>query len=221
LSLDLAGAEPRRVQVERNARRTAPVPALTGRRIGEARDLGYLRLRNLGDERLLDEIDRVLSPVTDLRALILDLREASPGPRATTLAILSRFAAREAPWQIREGRDGKRDADRITPARRRAFNGPIVVLVDRWTAGEAEALAAGLVAVASARLVGTPMAGMRGELQVLRLPHSGIEVRFPAEKVFTPDGTPREAVRPAVEVDPTAPSGGPGDPILYQALKLF
>jgi hypothetical protein len=35
------------------------------------------------------------------------------------------------------------------------------------------------------------------------------------------DGTPREALRPSVEVDLAAPSGGPGDPILYQALKLL
>jgi carboxyl-terminal processing protease len=220
LSLELGGAQPRQVQVERSARPPTPAPALTGRRIGEARDLGYLRLRNLADERLLDEIDRVLAPVTDLRALILDLREAIPGPRSVTLALLARFATREGPWQIREGPDGKRDADRIAPAPRRSFNGPIVVLVDLWTAGEAEALAAGLVAVASARLVGTPMAGLRGEIHTVRLPHSGIEVRFPGEKVFTPDGTPRESLRPAIEIDPAAPSGGPGDPILYQAMKL-
>jgi hypothetical protein len=46
-------------------------------------------------------------------------------------------------------------------------------------------------------------------------------VSFPAEKTFLPDGTPREALRPQLPVDLAAPSGGPGDPILYQALKLF
>ena len=35
------------------------------------------------------------------------------------------------------------------------------------------------------------------------------------------DGTPRESLRPAIEIDLAAPVGGPGDPILYQALKLF
>jgi hypothetical protein len=93
--------------------------------------------------------------------------------------------------------------------------------VDRWTAGDGEALAAGLAAVAGARLVGTRMAGMRGELREVRLPHSGIAVRFPAERLLHVDGTPREALRPAIEVDLAAPAGGPGDPILYQALKLF
>jgi carboxyl-terminal processing protease len=97
----------------------------------------------------------------------------------------------------------------------------MVVLVDRWTAGEGEALAAGLQSVAKARLVGTRMAGLRGELREVVLPHSGITVRFPAERTFTPDGTPREQVKPDVEIDLASPSGGPGDPILYQALKLL
>jgi len=65
------------------------------------------------------------------------------------------------------------------------------------------------------------MARLRGELHEVRLGHSGIVVRFPGEKVLHVDGTPREMLQPAVAIDPSAPSGGPGDPILYQALKLF
>jgi carboxyl-terminal processing protease len=97
----------------------------------------------------------------------------------------------------------------------------MVVLVDRWTAGEGEALAAGLQAAAGARLVGTRMAGLRGELREVTLPHSRIVVHFPARKTFHVDATPREQLRPEFEVDLAAPSGGPGDPILYQALKLL
>jgi carboxyl-terminal processing protease len=96
-----------------------------------------------------------------------------------------------------------------------------VVLVDRWTAAEGESLAVGLEAAAGATLVGTPMAGLRGDARELRLPASGIALRFPATRVLHPDGTPRESVRPAVAVDIVSPSGGPGDPILYQALKLL
>ena len=103
--MDLAGAEPRRVEVERNGRHPANAPAANGRRIGEARDIGYLRLRNLADPQLGAQLDGALAELRDTRALIIDLREATPGPRATTLAMLARFAVREAPWQIREGRD--------------------------------------------------------------------------------------------------------------------
>ena len=65
------------------------------------------------------------------------------------------------------------------------------------------------------------MAGLRGILQEVRLPNSAIAVRFPAERALHADGTPRESIRPAISVDLAAPQGGPGDPILYQALKLL
>jgi hypothetical protein len=44
-------------------------------------------------------------------------------------------------------------------------------------------------------------------------------VRFPVERTLLDDGRPRESLRPQVLVDMAQPSGGPGDPILYQALK--
>lgn len=221
LRLDLGGQEPRHADLERMAGPPAPSAPIVAHRIGVKRDIAYVRLRNLEDDRLPAQLDAALANRADSRALMLDLRESIPGPRSSTLALLSRFALREGPWQIREGLDHKRDADRIIPASRPAFRGPLVVLVDRWTCGETEALAGGLAALASARLVGTPMAGLRGELHRVRLPHSGIVVRFPGERTFLPDGTPRESLRPALEIDPALPNGGPGDPILYQALKAL
>jgi hypothetical protein len=65
------------------------------------------------------------------------------------------------------------------------------------------------------------MAGLRGEAKEVRLQNSAARVRFPGEKVFLPDGSPRESLRPEVLVDLSAPQGGPGDPILYQGLKLL
>jgi hypothetical protein len=54
-----------------------------------------------------------------------------------------------------------------------------------------------------------------------RLSHSGIVLRYPAQKSFTADGKPRESIRPDVLVDLAAPLGGPGDPVLYQGLRLL
>jgi hypothetical protein len=215
-------------EIERKAAARPPNgPPLIGRRVGEGRDLGYVRLKApLSEPGLAERFDGAMNYLGDTRALILDLRDAT-GPfedparaRASTLAILARFAQRTLPWQMRESRAGERHVDSVDPAPR-AYAAPLVVLVDRWTAGEGEALAAGLNAVCGARLVGTRMAGLRGELREVRLPHSGIAVRFPAEKTFHPEGAPRESLRPATMVDLAAPQGGPGDPILYQGLKLL
>jgi hypothetical protein len=87
----------------------------------------------------------------------------------------------------------------------------LAVLVDPWTAGEGEALAGALQGSAGAALIGTRTAGLHADLKEARLPHSGIAVRFPVRR--------GEALRPDLKVDLAAPSGGPGDPILYQALK--
>lgn len=199
-------------------------PPLLARRMGEQRDIGYLRLRNaIHDERLVSRIDAAITMLRGTRGLIVDLRESTgPGSRAATAAVLARFAPAGTPWQVRATRNGERIMDRV-PAGHRSppYQAPVVVLTDRWTEGEAEALAAGLHEAAHARIAGTASAGLRGDLRAAVLPHSRIVVRFPAERTLLLDGTPREDLRPEIPVNLAAPSGGPGDPILYQALKAF
>jgi carboxyl-terminal processing protease len=223
LTVEVAeGRGTRKLDIERTAPRAANGAPLVGRRMGEDRDLGYIRIKaSLADPELPAQFDHALDRLASTRALILDLRELSgPGSSAAIEAIVARFAAAPAAWQLREPRGGKRSADSVAP-RATPYRAPVAVLVDRWTAGAGEALAVGIAAVGNARLVGTSMAGLRGESSDVRLPHSGIVVRFPTQKTFHPDGTPREAVKPAIAVDLAAPQAGPGDPILYQALKLF
>jgi C-terminal processing protease CtpA/Prc len=226
LRLEIAEAQgPRAYDIERSNRGATPGAALIARRVGEQRDVGYLRIKaGLSDATLASRFDGAMRHLDGTRAMILDLRDAT-GPfddptrsRATTMAMLQRFAKRPGPWQAREVRAGERVVDAVTPADK-PYAAPLVVLVDRWTAGEGEALAAGLQAVAGAQLVGTRMAGLRGELRGVRLRHSGITVRYPAQKTYRADGTPRESLMPDILVDLAAPQGGPGDPILYQGMK--
>ena len=209
-------------EIERTDAPHAEGVAVIGRRMGEERDIGYIRVRiGAHDPRLVERFDAALNYLKDTRALILDLREnAGPGARAATLAILGRFAAAPSPWQVREPRGKAREIDIVAP-RLPTYAAPVVILVDHWTAGEGEALAAGMHAVAGAKLIGTAMAGLRGEVRETTLAHSGIVLRFPAQRTFQVNGEPREALRPAIPVDLAAPSGGPGDPILYQALKAL
>ena len=211
-----------RVEVDRAAAKPSATPPVLARRIGTKRDLAYIRVRMGSREPdLARQFDNALREMASARAVLLDLRESvGHGDRALTLAMLSRFTRTAAPWQAHEPPGQPRVTDMVQPASQ-SYSGPVAVLVDRWTAGEGEALAAGLAAVAKARIVGTAMAGLRGELREVELPASGLTVRFPGERAFTVDGRPREALPPSVPVNLAAPSGGPGDPILYQALKLF
>jgi len=207
--------------IEHGTGKRANGPPLVEHRIGERRDLGYVRVRLGDDEPVGPPLERALARLADTRALIVDLRDTpAPATRESTLEVLRHFVEGESAWQVRKAPHAAAVIDRIKGSGVR-YRAPVVVLVDRWTAGEAEALAAGLVAVCGARIVGTASAGLRGELREVRLPHSGIAVSFPAERTLLVDGHPRESLRPAVPVDLASPKGGPGDPILYEALKLL
>jgi carboxyl-terminal processing protease len=216
------GRGTRRVALDRAAPKPGNGPPLLSRRIGVKRDLGYIRIKApLDDARVASQFDAALTVLSGTRALIVDLRETSGGAtHEVTRGILGRFVLAATPWQIREAPGGKRETDTVE-RRGLVYTRPVLVLVDRWTAGEGEALAAGFAAVAKAKLVGTEMAGWRGELAEMRLPHSNIVARFPAQKTLHVDGTPRERLRPEVVVDLVSPQAGPGDPILYRALKLL
>jgi C-terminal processing protease CtpA/Prc len=218
------GPQIRTLSIARAGASPTSSPPVLARRMGDARDLGYIRIRGGPDDAvLLSQLDASITVLRGTRGLIVDLREsAGAATPAATASILARFAPAGTPWQLREPRKGARIVDTI-PAGHRSppYGAPLVVLVDRWTEGEAEALAAGLHEAAHARIAGTPAAGLRGELRSVTLPRSRIVVRFPAERTRLLDGTPRESLAPDIPVDLAAPSGGPGDPILYQALKAF
>lgn len=216
------GSALKRFAVERSDAAPGALPPIIARRIGEDRDLGYLRLKNnLGEAGLVAHFDAALGYLKDTRGLLVDLRETqSGGSPAVVGQVLARFARAETPWIVRTPRGGgAAPPQRVAPRGPFTYEGPVAVLVDRWTAGEGESLAIGLAAVTRATLVGTPMAGLRGDLREVRLPGSGLLARFPATRVTQVDGTPRESVKPAIAVDLAAPSGGPGDPVLYQGLK--
>ena len=209
----------RRMRIERRPPSPSTAP-MAAHRMGAARDIGYIRLRDRVWE-LAPEFSAALAALARTRALILDLRDVSSSAHSQELDfVLQPFASAAGPWLVRKYPGEKPQTNVVSP-NGAAYTAPVVVLVDRWTAAAGEALAAGLNAIAGARLVGTPMAGFGTDLFGMLLHQSGLILQLPTEKAFHPDGTPLERIRPSLVVDLAAPSGGPGDPILYQALKLL
>lgn len=183
----------RRLEVERTPPdQDKPSLATQTHRVGEARDVGWIRPR--AGDLAPPMMDASLRTVGDVRALLVDLRDPTATPSR---------AAVEA-WASRLARPG---------------HGPVVALVDRWTHGESEVLAA-LLRASGARLAGTPTAGLASEGSECSLPTSGLAVRFPTAAVTLAGVKLDGPLPPDVAVDLAAPSGGPGDPILYAALKL-
>ena len=185
-------------------------------------DIGYVRIENsLGNSDTVAAFDAALATLAPARGLILDLRD-TPSGGSTDIAepILGRFldAPRDYQRVFAPGRDGAPWNKQLAP--RPPFEPrPLVVLVDHWTGSMGEGMAIGLDAAHRATVVGTPMAGLRGGIAGVTLPHSAITVRFQNERLFHVDGTPRERWMPPILVEPAG--GEPTDPILERGVRTL
>jgi hypothetical protein len=130
--------------------------------------IGYVRFHDsLGDQSTVEAFDRAMDALRETRALIVDLRDTpSGGNSSVARGILGRFVSREAPYQkhvltSEERETGIRRSwvELVSPRGRCVYGRPVCVLVDHWTGSMGEGLAIGFNAVASAAVIGTPMAG--------------------------------------------------------------
>ena len=112
----------RHLGIDRQDVPASETPPLVARRIGEGRDLGYLRLKNtLGDAGIVQHFDAALQHLKGTRGLVLDLRETqSGGSPAVARALLGRFVTAESPWILRCARGTKRGRGRGCRAGRAA-----------------------------------------------------------------------------------------------------
>jgi C-terminal processing protease CtpA/Prc len=211
-------------------------------RLGEDSTIGYIRLHNsLGDFLLLGDFDSALRELEGTAGLILDLRD-TPSGGTTTVArgIMGTFLEREGFYQrhslLEEGGLERSWVEIVSPrtimSRRRregdsrpgrfTYTAPVVVLVDHWTGSMGEGIAIGMDGLKRATVVGTKMAGLLGATHQITLPHSGIGVSFPAEKLYHVNGTPREDFVPPVAVDLLKPEHQKArDPILEAGLRTL
>lgn len=203
---------------------TATRPPLERRRLG--RGFGYVRLNNsLGDTALIKSFDDALAELRDTRGLILDLRDTpSGGNTLVARALMGRFVSRETPYQkhsvpAEERRHGVRRSwvEMVSPRGPFVYTKPLVVLVNHWTGSMGEGTAIGLDGAGRATVVGTEMARLVGATSQTRLPHTGIGVTFPTEKLFHVRGTPREEFVPPVYVDLLAGRGRDGEDLIMRA----
>jgi C-terminal processing protease CtpA/Prc len=229
------GDETFEVPVPPCERRAGGGPLVEQRRLPGG--IGLIRLRDsLGDNATIAAFDEALGSLGDCAGLMLDLRDTPSGGNTTVArAIMGRLIAVEAPYQRHEApweerRFGVRRSwlELVTPRGAAPFLPPVVVLVDRWTASMGEGLAMGLDGLQRATVVGTPMAGLLGGTRGYTLERSHIVCRFPVDKLFHVDGTPRAEWRPPVLVDLVAAAADPAphvdaadDPILQAGVRTL
>ena len=176
------------------------VPLTTTRSGGRT----VIRFNNsLGDQATITAFDSAMGALPRNSALLLDLRDTpSGGNTSVARAIMSWFVDRPRSYQVHRLPAEERDTgiarqwiEQVLPRPGKRHFGPPLVLVGRWTGSMGEGLAIGFDAI-GARVVGTRMAGLRGAVYDERLPHSGLVLKLPAERVMTVAGQPREAFAP-------------------------
>lgn len=195
------------------------------------RGIGYIRINNsLGNLDLIREFDAALAALRGTKGLILDLRDTPSGGNTTVArAIMGRFVARDMPYQKHSIPSEERlyGAKRswlelVSPRGEFTYVAPVVVLVNHWTGSMGEGLAIGMDGMKRATIVGTEMARLVGATNTIKLPHTGIGVTFPTEKLFHVNGTPREKFVPNVRVNLLRrESQSKGDPILQTGLRTL
>ena len=191
--------------------------------------IGYIRLNDsLGNDATVEAFDRALGALRETRALIVDLRNTPSGGNSNVArGILGRFVSRELPYQkhvlpSEERETGVRRSwlELVSPRGGFVYRRPVAVLVNHWTGSMGEGLAIGFSVTDSATVVGTSMAGLAGATYRVSLPHTGIGMNVPAERLYHVDGTPREAFRPRVVVDVVGADAGE-DPFVLAALRAL
>lgn len=231
-SVEVAAGGRRRtlaIDDEHSGPQDAPPVLLDYRRVDGR--TGYIRVNNsLGNFEMVREFDAALAALRDTEGLILDLRDTPSGGNTTVArALMGRFVGRDAPYQKHSIPSEERlyGAKRswlelVSPRGEFTYTAPVVVLVNHWTGSMGEGLAIGMDGVKRATVVGTEMARLVGATSTVKLPHTGIGVTFPTEKLFHVNGTPRERFVPGVRVDLLGvESRGKADPILQIGLRTL
>ncbi len=141
---------------------------------------------------------------------------------------MGRFITRDLPYQkhsipaeAREYGIRRSWIELVSPGRDFSYSAPVVVLVNHWTGSMGEGIAIGMDGMKRATIVGTEMARLAGATSAIKLPHTGIGVTFPTEKLFHVNGTPREKFVPPVYVDLLKQGNQQGDVVLTRGLAVL
>ncbi len=164
---------------------------------------GHLTIKindSLSNEVTIGAFDLAMTGLRAGLPVTIDLTN-TPGGGNTVVAraIMGWFVLQPRFYQIHnspaeERRTGiaRQWMEQVLPRGTRKYHsGPVTVRVGRWTGSMGEGLAIGFHAL-GARIEGGKMGQLLGAIADFRLPHSGLVIKFPTEKLFGVDGTPRE-----------------------------
>ena len=164
--------------------------------------LGYIAITSFADDdTLVARFDAALDALKNAPGLILDVRDNGGGDTAMAVPMMGRFLRERRPYAHmckREGRGlGAKWVEYVDP-RGPAYDGPVVVLTDRWSASMAEGFPMGMKGIGRATVVGTPMMGLGAGVYDGTLSRTNVGFQYSAEPVFDIHDRPRSDFMPDV-----------------------
>ena len=164
-----------------------------------ANDIGYIRF-NRFDPALLDRLLAAVDEQTDAAGLIIDIRGNDGGFFDVRKALLEKLVRERMLFVRQESRRGV-DETYLEPAAKAYGGGPVVVLVDEFSASSSEEFAGGLQAIGRAAIVGKRTPGKVLIADVKQLPNGATFV-YPVAVTRLANGTVLEGrgVIPDIEV---------------------
>jgi carboxyl-terminal processing protease len=148
---------------------------------------GYIRLSNLADPRVVEEVRRALSEMRAREGIVLDLRGNPGGSARAADAIGDLLVGPGKEAGVDLGPDGAQP--QVTGGDGALTDAPLTVLVDGQTGSAAERLARTLARSGRASLIGDTTRG-KGLAQASRVLPGGMTVLVSVGEMLGPDGRP-------------------------------
>ena len=193
--------------IERRLELASLYEATPDRALVEAHDDGgtlIVRFNNsLGESDTIAAFDHIMAGADPGQAIVIDLTDTpSGGNTVVARGVMGWFVDQPRAYQVhslpgeeRRTTIARQWIEQVLPRAGHHHSGPVTVRVGRWTASMGEGLAIGFQAI-GARVVGDRMSGLLGGIYNYSLDSSGLTISFPAERLYTVDGLPREAFTP-------------------------
>jgi carboxyl-terminal processing protease len=158
---------------------------------------------DLGNDATIAAFDAAMAKIAPTARVTIDLTDTpSGGTTSIARAVMGWFVTRPMPYQMHNLPSEERETgiprqwiELVLPRRGKYHPGPVSVRVGRWTGSLGEGMAIGFAALGKP-VCGTAMAGLKGAVYDFDLTHSRLRVKFPAERLYTVAGQPREMVVP-------------------------
>ena len=156
---------------------------------------------SIGDLDTIEAFDAAMAKVPAKAPVVIDVTDVpSGGTTAIARAVMGWFVTRPMPYQMHQLPSEERETgikrqwvEYVLPRPGKFHRGPVSVRAGRWTGSMGEGLAVGFLALGKP-VCGGRMAGLKGAVYDFDLPKTGLRVKFPAERIYTVAGVPREKV---------------------------